>query len=145
MDTTVQVAIVAAAASVVGAVVSFVLNKRAERVNALTQRKIEHYRELLAALSDVAIDADKDSRRRLAHAVNTIALIAPQEVISALMNLHKTAMSTKPRTSVGDERNYQPELNLLLLAIRRSLELPFEDEPSTFDFTLVGLGHTSET
>jgi hypothetical protein len=47
MDTTVQVAIIAAAATIVGGVISLILNKRAERADLLTQRKLQHYQELL--------------------------------------------------------------------------------------------------
>lgn len=144
MATTVQVAIIAAAASIVAAVVSFVLNKRAERADALQERKLSHYRELLSAISDVAIDpTDEQSRRNYAQAVNTIALVAPQSVVSALMRLN--VESSRRLDSTGrDGRNYQPELNQLLLDIRRSLELPFEDDPSTFDFTLAEITHRGE-
>ena len=141
MDTTVQVAIIAAATSVVAAVITFALNKRAERADALQQRKIEHYKELLFALSDVAIDgSDEKCRRRYAQSVNTIALVAPQNVISSLMRFHSNVMSVgQQRMPRDDPRNYQPELNQLLLEIRRSLDLPFVDDPSTFDFTLIGV------
>jgi len=141
MDTTVQVAIIAAAASIIAAVVGFVFNKRAERADALQERMVNHYRELLCALSDLAVDsADQSCRHRYAQAVNTIALVAPQDVVSCLMRFQNNVTSSnRPSSSGQGGRNYQPELNQLLLEIRRSLNLPFEDDPSTFDITLVGI------
>ncbi len=137
MDTSVQVAIISASASIIVAAVSFVLNKRAERRDALQQRKLSHYKELLSAISDLAIDGvDKEEANiRFANAVNTIALVAPQNVITALMAFHDEVKFSNPdRSSEGHDK----KLNDLLLSIRKSLELPFKDDPDTFKFHLVG-------
>ena len=137
MDTSIQVAIISAAASVMVAAISFVLNKRAERRDTLQQRKLEHYKELLCALSDLAVDGiDKDKANlRFARAVNTIALVAPQEVIAALMVFHdEVKFSNTNQTQEGHDK----KLNELLLCIRRSLELPFKDDSNTFNFHLIG-------
>jgi len=55
MDPTVIVAIIGAA-SIMVASLSFWLTKHAERRDALQQRKLDHYRELLLAISDLAVD-----------------------------------------------------------------------------------------
>ena len=56
MDPTVIVAIIGAAASIMVASLSFWLMKHAERRDALQQRKLDHYRELLLAIPDLAVD-----------------------------------------------------------------------------------------
>ena len=137
MDASVQVAIISASASVIVVAVSFGLTKRAERRDSLQQRKLEHYRELLCSISDLAVDGtDKDqANQRFARATNTIALVAPQAVIDALMSFHDEVKFSNPnRSAEGHDR----KLKQLLLAIRESLELPFEDDPATFDFHLIG-------
>jgi hypothetical protein len=116
MDRTVQVAIIAAGASIVAAVLSFVLNKRAERLSALQERLLAHYRELLSALSDLAVDGiDKNkANQRFALAVNTIALVAPQSVILALMDFHDEVKFSNPNRS---DEGHDRKLKHLLLEI----------------------------
>jgi len=137
MDPSIQVAIISAAASVVVAALSFVIAKRAERRDALQSRKLEHYRELLGAISDLAVDGtDKDdANHRFARAANTIALVAPQKVITALMAFHDEVKHTNPNPSA---EGHDARLKELLLSVRESLELPFSDDPKTFAFHLIG-------
>ena|SRR3972149_2817421 len=137
MGTSIIVAIISACASIVVAALSFALNKRAERKAALQQRKVTHYQELLNALSDLAVDGtDKEkANQRFANAVNTIALVAPQYVIEALMRFHDEVKFSNPNKS---QEGHDRALKELLLAIRKSLELPFRDDPQTFDFHLIG-------
>jgi hypothetical protein len=135
VDPTITVAIIAGAASIVVAALSFWLTKRAERRDALQQRKLEHYRELLMAISDLAVDGiDKEeANQRFARAANIIALVAPPKVITALMAFHDEVKFSNPnRSAEGHDR----KLKELLVAIRWSLALPFEDEP--FDFHFIG-------
>ena len=128
----------------VAAVLSFVLNKRAERLSALQERLLAHYRELLSALSDLAVDGiDKNkANQRFALAVNTIALVAPQSVISALMDFHDEVKFSNPNPS---EEGHDRKLKQLLLEIRKSMQLPSKDDPSTFAFHLIGSAPPKET
>lgn len=132
-----QVAIVTAAATIVVAVVSFMLNKRAQRQDAIQDRKLAHYEKLPASISDLAVDGtDKEeANERFAHNVNTIALVAPQPVITALMDFHEEVRFSNPnRTDEGS----QHKLKILLLEMRKSMNLPFKDNRATFNFHLVG-------
>lgn len=135
MDT--SVAIITASASIVVVGFTYVLNARAKRKDALRQRMVEHYNELLCAISDLAVDGtDKDdAHRRAARAVNTIALVAPQRVISALMVFHS---EVKPSNTERSLDSHNQKLKQLLLEIRRSLRLGFKDDPETFVFHLIG-------
>lgn len=137
METSIIIAVISASASVIVAAVSYVLHQRAERRTSLQQRKIIHYQDLLNALSDLAVDGtDKNkANQRFASAANTIALVAPQYVIDALMEFHDEVKFSNPNKSVeGHDR----ALKKLLLAIRKSLELPFKDDPQNFNFHLIG-------
>lgn len=137
MNSTILVAIITASASIIVAAVSFFLTKREERKDTLQQRKLTHYKELLLAISDLAIDdVDKDDANlRFSRSVNTIALVAPQIVIDALLEFHAEIRHSNPnRTMEAHDR----KLIKLLLELRKSLELPFKDDPTTFHFHLIG-------
>ena len=92
---------------------------------------------LLSALSDLAVDGtDKENaNKRFALAANTIALCAPQPVISALMKFHDEAKFSNKNKSI--ERHDQL-LKELLLAIRKDIKLSVKDNVSTFNFHLIG-------
>lgn len=137
METSIIVAIISASASIVVAALSFALNKRAERKDALQERKLAHYQELLNALSDLAVDGinKEEANQRFAQAVNTIALVAPQPVIHSLMQFHDEVKFSNPNQS---QEGHDRALKALVLAIRKSSDLPFRDDPSTFDFHLIG-------
>ncbi|MAX24375.1 MAG: hypothetical protein CMJ19_07710 [Phycisphaeraceae bacterium] len=137
MDIAVQVAIISAAASIIAGLVTFVLNKHAERKDALQLRKLEHYKILLSAISNLAIDGeDRDeASKNFAQASNTIALVAPQAVITALMDFHDEVSPSNVNKTLKGE---QEKLIKLLLELRKSLDLPFKDHPQTFSFHLIG-------
>ncbi|MFZ5452297.1 MAG: hypothetical protein ACOZF2_10590 [Thermodesulfobacteriota bacterium] len=128
--------VISASATVIVAALSFFLNKRAERKAALQQRKLAHYQELINALSDLVNDLDQDKANlRFNNAFNTMALVAPQNVIDSLMKFHDQIRISNPNKS---EEGYDRTLKELLLAIRKSLEMPFRDDPHPFNFHLVG-------
>ena len=137
METSILIAIISASASIIVAALSFALNKWAERKNSLQERRVVHYQKLLDALSDLAVDGinKEKANQRFANAVNTIALVAPQYVIDALMAFHDEVKFTKTNRS---EEGHDKKLKELLLAIRKSLDLPYKDDPSTFNFHLIG-------
>lgn len=85
----------------------------------------------------MAVDGtDKEeANKRFALAVNTIALCAPQPVISALMRFHDEVKFSNKNKSV---ENHDQLLKDLLLAIRRDIKLSVKDNVSTFDFHLIG-------
>lgn len=141
MDPSITVAIIAGAVSIIVASLSFSLTKRAERLDALQQRKLEHYKELLLAISDIAVDGidNEEANQRFARAANIIVLVAPPKVITALMAFHDEVKFTNPnRSAEGHDR----KLKELLIAIRWSLRLPFENEP--FDYHLIGSQPTKQ-
>jgi len=79
---------------------------------------------------------------RFALAVNTIALVAPQYVIDALMAFHDEVKFSNPHRS--PERHDQL-LNQLLLAIRKDIGLARKDQSDTFSFHLIGAAPKERT
>jgi hypothetical protein len=108
-----------------------------QRLDQLRERKLERYQELLSAISDLA-DRSQDqeaARRRFAAAANTIVLVAPPEVVNAVMDFHdETCASNRERTQERHDRL----LKALILRLRRSLDLPFADDETDLNFHLVG-------
>jgi hypothetical protein len=68
-------------------------------------------------------------------AVNTIAIVAPQSVIQALMEFHsEVKYSNTDRTLEGHDK----KLLKLLLEIRKDIGRGINDDPATFSFHLIG-------
>ena len=133
MDTSIIVALI----TVAGGVIAFSLKKRHEIESEWKKDKLNHYKVLLSALSDLAVDGtDKDkANERFSLAVNTIALVAPQSVISVLMEYHDyVKFSNKERTPEG----HDILLNKLLLVIRKDIGLSKKDNPKSFNFHMIG-------
>jgi hypothetical protein len=142
MNDAVFVAIISAAASVVVAALTFYLTKRHELAVQLRSEKLNHYKVLLSALSDLAVDGtDKDAANmRFALAVNTIALAAPQGVIAALMAFHDEVKFSNPGRS---PEAHDRLLKELLLAVRRDIGLAKGYDVASFSFHLIGTAPTA--
>ena len=84
--------------------------------------KINHYKVLISSLSDLAVDGtDKnEANMRFALAVNTISLVAPQYVVTALMNFHDEVKFSNPNKK---PENHDKFLIDLLLAIRKDIKI----------------------
>jgi hypothetical protein len=72
---------------------------------------------------------------RFAMAVNTIAIIARQSVITALMDFHDEAKFSNPNKSL---KRHDELLNRLLIEIRRDIGLTSKDNEEIFAFHLIG-------
>ncbi len=137
MNNTIAAAIISAAASVIVAALTFYLTKRHELSVQWRGEKLNHYKVLFSALSDLAVDGtDKDeANKRFAMAANTISLAAPQYVIDALMAFPDEGKFSNPNKSA---ERHDKLLNELLLAVRRDIGLAKGDNGATFNFHLIG-------
>jgi len=77
----------------------------------------------------------EEANKRLALAVNTIALCAPQSVINALISFHDDVKFSNKSKSV---ERYGQLLKELLIVIRKDIKLSNKDNASTFNFHLIG-------
>lgn len=137
MGSPIIVAIISAFGSILVASIMFFLTKRHERKAEWQQQKLQHYKALLSAISDVAFDgSDKvKANEQFALTANTIALVAPQYVIDALMAFHdEVKWSNRNRTA----EKHDELLNKLFLAIRKDIGLSSKDNPKTFSIHLIG-------
>ena len=137
MDTSIIVALVTTAGSIFVAAITFYLTKRHQIKSEWQKEKVNHYKVLLSALSDLAVDGtDKDdANMRFALAVNTICLVAPEYVIHALMAFHNEIKYTNANRSA---ERHDMLLRELMLAIRRDIGLSGRDNRGEFDFHLIG-------
>jgi hypothetical protein len=136
LNDAVLVAIITASGGILVAALTFYLTKRHESKVEWQHEKLNHYKALLSALSDLATDGtDKDEAyMRLVMAVNTIALVAPQYVIDALMAFHDEIKLSNPDKS---SERLDKLLVQLLLTIRKEIGLAAGDNRDTFRFHLV--------
>lgn len=130
-------AIISASAALIVAVASFFLNEKAKRKAEWQQKKFGHYKKLLLALSELAIDDSDKGKANLefASAFNTITLIASQDVITALMEFHD---EIKFSNSNRSPEKHDELLKVLVLAIRKDIGLSKKDDPTNFDVHLTG-------
>ena len=137
MDSSILIAIISASASILVAAVTFYFTKRYQTQAEWKKEKLEHYRKLLIALSDLAIDGkDKDrANQEFSEYCNTICLVASQDVIHKLMTLHDFFKLPT------NKRNYDREpilINQLMIEIRKDIGLTKKDNIEKFNFHLIG-------
>ena len=136
MDSNTLVAVVPVAGSILTAALSYLFARRQQLSAQWRESKLNHYKVLLAGISDLAIDgADVEAHKRFASAVNTIALVAPQRVVLALLAFHdEIRMSNADRTREEHDRL----LTKLVVEIRLDLGVNPKDNIRSFRYHLVG-------
>ncbi len=136
MDANIVIAVIGVVGSAIVASLSYFFTKRQQREAEWRDSKLNHYKALLSAISDLAGDKPGvEVHQRFALAFNTIGLVAPQPVINALMEFHEEVKASNPNRTV--ERHDQL-LTKLVLAIRADLDVRPTDDPISFRFHLVG-------
>ena len=137
MNEGIIVAIITTSASILGAAIAYMLTKRHELAVQWQNEKLNHYKVLFSALSDLAVDGTdkRDANMRFSLAVNTIALVAPQYVIKALMAYHEEVKFSNQQRSVD---RHDDLLRSLLLAVRKDIGRARGDKAASFAFHLIG-------
>lgn len=139
MSSEIFVSMITVSGSILLATISYYLTKRQQREAAWRELKINHYKELLLSISDLAVDnSDVDAHQRFAQAMNTLALIAPQSVVTAMLAFHD---GVKISNSNRSEEQHNELLAKLLLSIRKDIKLRPKDNPTDFHYHLVGAPH----
>jgi hypothetical protein len=123
--------------AVISAALSYYFSAKAQAEQEWRQRKVQHYNELLSAISDLAVDGKDKTKanERFALTAATIALVASQDVVTAVMRFHDEIKESNSKRTL--ERHDQL-LKELLLAMRADLRIKPNDNPSTFEFHLIG-------
>lgn len=135
MDTTIIITLITVVGTVIVSAFTFYFTKRHELNVDWQKQKINHYKALMSAISDLAVDrTDKEkANMNLSLAWNTIALVASQDVITEFINFHDNVTNQNRSNDRHDDL-----LIKLLLAIRRDIGLGKKDNQKTFDFHLIG-------
>lgn len=136
MEANTLVAVVPVAGSILTAALSYFFARRQQLGAQWRDSKLNHYKVLLAAISDLAVNqVDEDAHKRFALAVNTIALVAPQSVVQSLLAFHDAIrISNTNRT----KEEHDHLLTKLVVEIRCDLGLRPKDDTLTFRYHLVG-------
>jgi len=137
IDTQIVVAVITASSAVIVGAASYFLNNKYERQRRWSEKKLEYYQKLFNAMSDLAIDGVDKIRAQInfSEAINNIALVASQAVITTLMNFHDEIKFTNKNRSV---EKHDLLLKKLILEIRKDLDLSKKDKEDSFVFHLVG-------
>jgi len=137
MTSQIIIAIIGASGTLLLASLTYYLTKRQQIEKEWRDAKINHYKVLLSSLSGLAVDGiDKnEANLNFSLAVNTIALVAPQYVVTAVMNFHD---EVKFSNSNRKPENHDKLLIELLLAIRKDIKISKKDDPESFKFHLIG-------
>ena len=139
MSNEIFVSMITVSGSIILATISYYFTKRQQREATWRELKIGHYKELLLSISDLAVDnSDVDAHQRFAKAMNTLALIAPQRVVTSMLAFHD---GVKESNSNRSDEQHDELLAKLLLTIREDIKLRPKDNPTNFHYHLVGGPH----
>jgi len=120
LNAPIVVALIAAAAGIVAAPITYVFTKRQEREAQWRKLKLEKYGELLQATGELA--GDKGAGPRFAKAANDIDLVARPDVLVALRAFLDPIVSP-PKEGLTNER-HDELFTALMYAIRADLGEP---------------------
>jgi hypothetical protein len=101
------------------------------------EEKRQHYTFLLTAMSGFITGTDDEDKaaKDFSLATNTIALVAPQIIVSKLMELWDEMRSFMcNREKPGSEDGSIELIRQLVIAIRDDLEIKPKDDPKSFKF-----------
>ncbi|MFW9880091.1 MAG: hypothetical protein ACFFG0_44015 [Candidatus Thorarchaeota archaeon] len=137
LDVSIIVSLITVSGSIFTAGLVYYFTKKHQLEMDWRKEKINHYKVLLSSLSDLAVDGtDKEkANKKFSLAFNTIALVAPQYVITALMNFHDEVKCTNLNKSL---EKHDELLKELLLAIRKDIKWCGKDDINSFKFHLMG-------
>ncbi len=135
MNATIIVAIISATAVLLASALGSFLTKAKEREAEWRKQKLDHYKEMMAALSAlVGTHSSHESRIRFANATNNIFLVGSPAVLLSLRDfLDATSDSSAP----NHEENYHDKLlTALLFSIRDDLGIKPNKPDAAYSFKL---------
>ena len=134
----IYIALITVTGSIVVASASFFLNENAKRKRELQQKKFEHYDLLFKSISALVTQkiSKKEADEQFSQAVNTIALVASQEVITSIINFHDYIGPSN--TDSKSDKQHDELLVRLVLAVRKDIGISKKDNDESFVFHLFG-------
>ncbi len=134
MNSAVVVEVIASAAAVVVAALSYLFTKMKEREADWRKWKYEQYKEFVVSISGiVAGDSTPEGNRVFAKACNTLHLIGSKSVLDALHAYQDEARFSNPNHSAAKEAVL---LSRLVWEVRKDVEIPGTPQASEFSVHL---------
>ena len=138
MDRTVLIALISAAAALIGGVVvamaNYYLSIRREHEADWRKLKFERYQEYVVSLSGVVQGREtREAKLRYADAVNSLSLVAPESVLSALHKFQDEISYVNTNRSQGEHDRL---LNILFREMRADIR-PKSVKDDTISFHLL--------
>jgi hypothetical protein len=134
VEGSVLVAIISSGAALAVAAMTYAFNKKREREAEWRKVKLDHYREYMAALSAVVGRRSNDmAQTRYSDAVNTMALVAPPDVLRALYAFQEEIRMSNANHS---QANHDLRLGDLLRTIRQDVH-PKPPDDTGINFMLM--------
>ena len=130
MDTALIIAITSSLTAILTALLTPYFTKRREFDSAERIRKIECYGRLYDSMTAIATN-DPNASQLFAQACNAMFLVAPQDVLDALVKMHKDA------STVGIKID-SPVFKSLIIKMRNDLGVHTLDNIESFPGLLVG-------
>jgi hypothetical protein len=128
MNTSVIVAVISSAASVIAAALSFYLTKKKEREADWRKYKFEQYKEFLVSMSgSLGSNSTSDGRMSFSSACNALHLIGSKGVLLALHSL--LAVAGRPGLP---NATHDALLSKLIWEIRQDVGIPGTPDESEF-------------
>lgn len=134
MESTIVVVLIAMAASIVVPSITFFLTKKKEREVEWRKLRVEQYKELMDAMSNVAGESPSaESRKRLALTANQVGLFASPAVLRQMTRLLNAV-------AAGSGDNQDEIITSLIHAIRTDLKVPDAGSHEDIQLRLWGAG-----
>jgi hypothetical protein len=133
MDTKITASAIAAASTVLVAVLSYLFTKWREREADWRKWKHEQYKEFIVSISGITgTDSTEDGQRSFAKACNTLHYIGSKAVIDAMHAYQIGAMLSNPNR----DAQHDALLSRLIWEIRKDAKIPKTPKPSVFSVRL---------
>jgi len=132
-------AVAALLTAIVTTIVTNILSKKREHEADWRKLKFNVYQEYVSALSGVVNRKDgpsAEARERYANAFNTICLVAPPDVLTALKDFRSAIRVEGKASGPVDDRRGAVELSALFRAIRADVHPSRIGDDDTFMFEL---------
>lgn len=124
-------------AAVITAIITYVLTKRRERESDWRKLRLDLYREFVLAISGVVKErATEERHQRYADAVNSMSLVAPMAVLTALDNFQREISYINKNRS--DER-HDHLFSDLIKAMRKDIHPYLVTADKNFNFRLLSI------
>lgn len=125
---------ISAAAAIIAVIITYVLTKKREHESDWRKLKFNQYQEFVLALSGIVRErATPDGQRRYADALNSMALVAPYNVLTALRAFQK---ETSYRNDRKNDEKHDFLLDTLLRSMREDVHLNQSSSNLSFSFHL---------